>query len=67
MSDLHKVITDGLTIMLKSCPFCGSRDVAPLYRAYQETMINCRDCYARGPDRSNLDKAIEAWNDRKED
>lgn len=58
-------------IDLKPCPFCGGDDL----ELAQEDMgpdgwtfvIECHDCFARGPDGWRRKEAEEAWNTRHED
>ncbi len=48
-----------------SCPFCLSHDLS----TYEDTtckpviaQIKCTNCWAIGPEKSGMDKAIRAWN-----
>ena len=57
-------------VNLEICPFCGSNKVkitsiskgAGKGSYYQGL---CNKCYGRGPKRSSIEDAIEAWNNRK--
>ena len=61
---------------LKSCPFCGGREVDVVEEgklfgksAYSRTyhFARCRKCYARTGVHGTKPKTIEAWNRRAED
>jgi len=56
---------------LKSCPFCGSRDIVIDCNTFDYgndyfAICNNLDCLAEGPARATNAKAIDAWNMRTE-
>lgn len=48
---------------LKSCPFCGGKDVKCIeyYGLYH---VVCFDCHTAGRDCPSIETACEAWNSR---
>ncbi|MFT9070895.1 MAG: Lar family restriction alleviation protein, partial [Acetobacter orientalis] len=55
----------GMSEELKSCPFCGSDDVA--YTPFQSLVrVICKnsECFALGPFKNTKSEAATAWNTR---
>ena len=53
---------------LKSCPFCGCKDVKLTYikgkNSHKNFYVWCSGCGTEGPFGLSLDSAMEAWNRR---
>ncbi|GBR60811.1 hypothetical protein AA18889_2479 [Acetobacter senegalensis DSM 18889] len=47
---------------LKSCPFCGGRDLKIQEPYY--AFVHCDECGTEGPFRDTEAEAIEKWNTR---
>ncbi|QEE86022.1 Lar family restriction alleviation protein [Acetobacter oryzoeni] len=49
---------------LKSCPFCGSREISTPHPSDFNTWVHCLICMAEGPVKDTAHAAIAAWNTR---
>ncbi len=47
---------------LKSCPFCGSQEVALV-----GSFVRCGSCGAAGPYGASHEEAVQRWNDRPDE
>ena len=57
---------------MMSCPFCGSLNIRyekgdNSFYGHRDHYYMCLNCEAQGPQAENEEKALEYWNDRKED
>ena len=52
-----------MTDELKSCPFCGSKDVGFNENAYA-IWVECCNCWCRTDEEFSVDTAREVWNRR---
>ena len=62
-------MSNGKTVVeidLKSCPFCGSKDVKVTHVFYDESRkaVQCRKCGVRTDFYSNVKDAVNVWNRR---
>ncbi len=55
-----------ITKDLKPCPFCGSKDLRPVFEGQYDHCIECRCCGAMGPDpHDQRDKSkVITWDSR---
>lgn len=58
------------SIKLERCPFCGSKNVdlawteTDVWLSEVKYCVVCSSCGANGPDSTNKNAAIKAWNTR---
>lgn len=50
-----------MILNIKPCPFCGHDD-AEIKHGWQ---VECRECFAEGPQRATPHLAVDAWNARE--
>lgn len=51
---------------LKPCPFCGGKPILVFSLSTSAVRCERQRCLATGPDRKTDERAIAAWNRRKE-
>lgn len=54
-------------IVLKECPFCGSKNIGVYQWGIYDWAAQCDYCHSSGMRAASADDAAKAWNTRKED